>query len=53
VDLTHWVENILYALHTDPYIYVSEIIGAAILIWFASELVRQRKVYAFIGNGSV
>ena len=37
----------LYALHTDPSVYVPELIGARILIRFVLTLVRRRKeVYA-------
>ncbi len=53
VDLTHWTQNILHALHTDPGVYVPELVGAAILIWFVLVLVRKRKVYAFIRNGDL
>ena len=51
MDLTHWVQNILHALRTDPGVYVPELIGAVILAWFTLVLVRQRKVYTFIRNG--
>jgi len=51
IDLTYWVQNLLHALRTEPDVYVPELVGVAILIWFALVLVRQRKVYAFIRNG--
>ena len=53
VDLTLWTKNIFYALRTDPAVYVPELVGAAILVWFVVVLVRRRKVYAFIRNGQV
>lgn len=52
-DLTYWLQNILYALYTDPAVYVPELVGMAILIWFVLVLVRRGKVYAFIRNGHV
>jgi len=52
-DLAYWLQNILYALHTDPAVYVPELIGMAILIWFALGLVRRGNVHAFIRNGQV
>ena len=50
-DLTYWPQHILYALHTNPAVYVPELVGAVILIWFVLVLVRRRKLYAFIKNG--
>ena len=52
-DLTDWMRNMLYALLTSPQVYVPEVVGAAIIIWFAVELVRKRKVFAFIKYGQV
>ena len=52
-DLTYWLQNIFYALRTDPAVYVPELVGIAVLIWFALMLVRRGKVYAFIRNGRV
>lgn len=53
IDLTHWMPDILYALRTDPAVYIPELVGAAILVWFVLALVRWRKFYAFIKNGQV
>ena len=53
LDLTRWIQGILHALLTNPAVYVPELIGAAILIWFVVVLARRRKVYAFIRNGQV
>jgi membrane-bound metal-dependent hydrolase YbcI (DUF457 family) len=53
LDLTYWAQNILYALRTDPGVYVPELIGAAILIWFVLALAHRRKVRTFIRNGQV
>ena len=52
-ELTYWFQNILYALHTDPVVYVPELVGVVILIWFALVIVRRKKVYAFLKDGQV
>lgn len=51
IDLTFWTPNILDALLTEPEVYLPELVGATILIWFAQTLVRRRKVCAFIKYG--
>ena len=53
VDLTNWFGNTLYFLRTDPSVYVPELVGAAILFWFALVIVPRKKVYAFLKNGQV
>ncbi len=50
IDLTHWIEIIFHALLTNPVVYISEIVGGAILILFAWVLVSNGKVHAFIRN---
>jgi len=50
-DLTNWMHDMLHALLTSPQVYVPELVGAAIVIWFAVELVLKRKVFAFIKYG--
>jgi len=52
-DLTYWLQNMLYALHTDPTVYVPELVGIAILIWFVLVLVRRKRLYVFVRNGQV
>jgi len=53
VDFTQWMQGIFYASYTDPSVYVPELVGLAILIWFVSVLVRQRKLYFFITSGQI
>jgi len=53
MDLTHWVFNLLYALQTNTQVYVPELVGLVILVWFATELVRRGRVIAFIKTGRV
>ncbi len=52
-DISHWIQDILYGLYTDPRMYVPELVGLLILVWFALTLVRQRKFQAFCRNGRV
>jgi membrane-bound metal-dependent hydrolase YbcI (DUF457 family) len=52
-DLTDWTLEMLRRLVSDPEVYVFEIIGAAVLIWFIITLVRNKTVYAFIKNGII
>ena len=52
-DLTDWMSNMLYALLTYPEVYIPELVGAVIIIWFTVELVRRRKVFAFVRYGQV
>ena len=51
VDLTQWWQDILHALYTNPSVYVPELMGAVILIWFAWVLLRNRTLYRFIKSG--
>ncbi len=53
IGLTYWAQNILYALRTDPGVYVPELVGAAILTWFVLALARRREVRTVIRNGQV
>ena len=53
MDLTHWVSNLLYALQTNAQVYVPELVGLVMLVWFATELVRRGRVIAFIKTGRV
>ena len=53
MDLTHWVSNLLYALQTNAQVYVPELVGLVILVWFAAELVHRGRVISFIKTGRV
>lgn len=53
IDLTDWIPGILHALLTNPSVYIPELIGASILIWFVLLLVQKGKIYAFVKNGQV
>lgn len=51
--INNWVPEVLYTLLTYPEIYVPELVGVSILIWFAVTLLRRRKIYAFIRYGQI
>jgi membrane-bound metal-dependent hydrolase YbcI (DUF457 family) len=52
-DITGWLPDTFNALITDPAIYIPELIGAVIIIWFAWMLWRRKKVFPFIRHGRV
>ena len=52
-DITGWIQNTLKALLSNPAVYIPELIGAGILIWFAWFLLRKKKALAFIARGKV
>ncbi len=52
-DLTYWLRGVWYALLTEPAVYVPELAGTMILIWFTLALLRRRRVYSFLKNGQV
>jgi hypothetical protein len=50
-DITGWLPDTLNALLTDPSVYVPELIGAVIIIWFACILLHRKKAFPFIRHG--
>lgn len=50
-DITNYLPGLLNTLLTNPEVYVPELVGAAILIWFSWILLHQRRVYSFIRYG--
>ena len=53
LELTGWIEGIWHALLTDPAIYIPELIGLFVLIWFLWILLRKRTFYAFARYGQI
>lgn len=51
IDLSRWIPGMFSALFTEPTVYVPELAGGAILIWFALTLRQRKKIYAFIRYG--
>ena len=52
-DLTYWVQGVWYRLFNNPAVYIPELIGAVIIVWFTMALVKRRKVYSFLTSGQV
>jgi hypothetical protein len=46
-----WLPEMIHALTTNASIYIPEIIGFVVLVWFAVRLIRHKQVYAFIRSG--
>ena len=52
-DIAHWITSILDGLIKNPAVFIPEIIGAIILVWFAIILLHKKKALAFIIRGQV
>lgn len=50
---TAWLPDILRALFDNPVVYLPEIIGGMIVIWFVFLLVSKGKLYSFIRYGRI
>lgn len=53
IDLTGWLGNIWHVLFTDATVYIPELVGLLILIWFMWMLLYRRKTCAFIRYGRI
>ncbi len=51
VDLTSWIQRLLYELPNAPAVYTPEIIGGIILVLFTWVLLVDRKLRPFITRG--
>ena len=51
--LEDWLGSMFQRLFNDPKVFIPELIGAAILIWFAVVLICRKKVCAFIKYGQI
>lgn len=51
--LESWLLNIFHNLMTEPGVFIPELLGAAILLWFALTLLYKGEVYAFIRYGKI
>ena len=52
-DATTWIPGMLEALMTDPQVYIPELVGLAVLVWFLLTLVWSHKVFYFLKWGRV
>lgn len=53
IDLTGWIEGIWHGLLTDPAIYIPELLGLFMLIWFLGILLHMHTFYAFVRYGRI
>ncbi len=53
VNLSHWLQNIVDALLSNPGVYIPEIAGAIILVTFLTWMIKRQHLYAFIKSGAV
>ena len=51
--LTGWIMTIFNALLTNYQVYIPEIVGAVVLFWFSSVLVRKKTFFSFIKHGRI
>ena len=49
--LENWLKTIFYELFTDPSVFIPELIGAAISVWFVIVLLYNKKVFTFLRYG--
>jgi len=52
-DLSNYVANTIDSLTTNYEVYIPEIIGGLILVWFAWEVWRRRRIFSFIKYGRI
>ncbi len=52
-ELTGWASNIFQALLSNPYYYVTEVIGLLIVIWLAVVVISRKKISVFIRYGKI
>ncbi len=48
---TDWIINIIHRLVIDPTVYIPELVGLAILVWFVLALVQKQAVLRFLKHG--
>jgi inner membrane protein len=50
-DLTEWFSNIFQALFREAHIFIPELVGLAVLLWFGLSLAFRKKVGIFLKYG--
>ena len=50
-EIGNWVMNILYGLLENPKLYVPEIIGFLLIMWFSWDLLHRRAIIRFLTQG--
>jgi inner membrane protein len=51
--LENWLYTIFYRMCTEPQVYIPELIGLAVSLWFVVLLVYKRKVVTFLKYGTL
>jgi len=52
-EVDNYVLSIFHTLLTNPFVYITELVGLAVLIWFSWTLFRRKKIYSLIKYGKV
>jgi inner membrane protein len=53
IQLENWTQGILHTLVSNPSVYIPEIIGLGILVWFAAVVIMHKKTGVFIRHGRI
>jgi hypothetical protein len=53
IELADWLSDIFHELFSKPGVYIPEVVGLAIMLWFVLVLVRRKRVGVFIKYGKV
>ena len=50
-EIDNWMINAFYGLLKDPKIYLSEITGFLLIVWFVWDLLHRRTIIRFLKDG--
>jgi inner membrane protein len=53
VDFTDWLSNLLQSLLSFPAVYLPELVGLAVLLWFGMVLIVRRQIGGFLRYGKI
>jgi len=51
IETTNWIGNKWLILLSEPEVYVPEIVGFVVLVWFVWELLHRRAIIGFLKKG--
>ena len=52
-DISNYIPGLIDSLTTKPQVYVPEIAGGLILLWFAWEIIKRRRLLFFVRHGRI
>lgn len=52
-DLTGWVSRMFQLLFSNPEQCIPELVGLAVVVWFAWILLRRKTIFAFLRHGQI